>query len=117
MKEALTQQVNAWAVLRLLREARNSRRVRSDAKTLTEREALTLFLVAEFSQEVRAQTLTQLFGIQYSSAAHIITSLEKRKCIKEVERGGHLEVLENGRKLWGNMKFEKPQPGMMCTPK
>jgi hypothetical protein len=103
--EMLTARINVWAMVRALREHELARQDLPAEKSLTEREAITLFIAKEFAEEkISAKTLTLVFGIPFSGAANLLRSLEKKNCIKPVQRGGAIEILPNGDALLSDFK-------------
>jgi hypothetical protein len=103
--EMLTARINVWVMVRALREHELASQDLSPEKSLTEREAITLFIAREFAREkVSAKTLTLVFGIPFSGAANILRSLEKKNCIKPIQRGGFIEILPKGEALLSDFK-------------
>lgn len=103
--EMIATRINVWAVVRALREHELARQDLLTQKSLTEREAITLFVAKEFCEEkVSAKTITLMFGVPFSGAANLLRSLEKKNCIKPVQRGGFIEILPNGETLLSDFK-------------
>jgi predicted transcriptional regulator len=104
MSEWLKEQVNAWAMIRALREHALAGQSIPPERDLSDRETVTLFIAKEFPKQISAKTLTKVFGIQFSSAMHILRALAKKGCIKGVQRGGSVEILPTGDKLLSDFK-------------
>jgi hypothetical protein len=87
---------DGWAMARVLHEHAHSTTAGQAGQGLSDREFLTIKLVAKFSNQVTQKVLRIIFGIHFGQAGQIVKRLQELDLLKETGRGEPLELTKNG---------------------